>query len=121
MNFNKTIPVYIQICDIIIQDILNGKYKYDSKIPSIKELAANYVINQNTVIHAYNELSNKNIIESRRGLGYFVCATDEVLHKFYLSKTNSLINNFIKEIKKYNISKEEVLSMLKEVDFNAIS
>lgn len=120
MKFDKTIPVYIQIYEAIIQDILNGKYTYDSKIPSIKDLANEFVINQNTVIHAYTELSNKGIIESRRGLGYFVCATDEVMKDIYSLKTNNLITNFIKDIKKYKISKEEILEKIKEVDFDAI-
>lgn len=121
MIFDKTIPVYIQIYDIIIQDIINGKYKHNSKIPSIKELANHYVINQNTVIHAYNELASNNIIESRKGLGYFVCANEEIIKNIYLIKTNEIITKFIKDIKKYNISKEEIINKLKEMNFNDIN
>lgn len=121
MNFDNTKPVYLQLCDILIQDIINGKYKTNEKIPSIKEFAKKYIVNQNTVIHAYKELENMGIIVSQRGLGYFIVDDKHLVKSFSKDKINQAINDFLVSIKQFNISKEELIEYIKEVDFDAIN
>ena len=62
----------MQIADLICDDILQGKLLEDERIPSVREYAATVEVNANTCARAYDWLQNKEIIYTKRGLGYFV-------------------------------------------------
>jgi len=72
MKFDNKKPIFIQIADIVCEKILKSEFKENDKIPSIRELASELEVNPNTVVKAYNYLQEFNIIENKRGLGYFV-------------------------------------------------
>jgi len=72
MKFDDKKPIFIQIADIICEKILKKELNEEDKIPSIRELAIELEVNPNTILKAYNYLQDLNIIENRRGLGYFV-------------------------------------------------
>lgn len=73
MNFetnNKAI--YIQIADRICDEIVRERYPSDSRLPSVREFAADVQVNPNTVMRSYERLSDRGIIYNRRGIGFFV-------------------------------------------------
>ncbi len=72
MRFKDNKAIYLQIADFICDDILQGKLLEDERIPSVREYAANVEVNANTCARAYDWLQNKDIIYTKRGLGYFV-------------------------------------------------
>ncbi|GAF99583.1 unnamed protein product, partial [marine sediment metagenome] len=49
MEFNNSIPIYLQIIDSIKQDIVVGKLKTGQKMPSVRELAGILKVNPNTM------------------------------------------------------------------------
>ena len=67
-------PIYLQIADRLMDDILAGRYAPDSRVPSVRELAAQAQVNVNTLLRAYEQLERDGIIYNKRGLGYFVSA-----------------------------------------------
>ena len=72
MIFTNDKAIYIQMADRLCDEILEGKYKDDHRIPSVREYAVMLEVNANTVVKAYDELSRADIIYNKRGLGYFV-------------------------------------------------
>ena len=72
MNFTNDKPIYIQMADRLMDEILADKYKDDDRIPSVREYAVLLEVNTNTAVKAYDELSRANVIYNKRGLGYFV-------------------------------------------------
>ena len=72
MNFTNDKPIYIQMADRLMDEILADKYKDDDRIPSVREYAVLLEVNSNTAVKAYDELARANIIYNKRGLGYFV-------------------------------------------------
>ena len=72
MIFTNDKAIYIQMADLLCDEILAGKYKDDDRIPSVREYAVMLEVNANTVVKAYDELSRADIIYNKRGLGYFV-------------------------------------------------
>ena len=81
MNFTNDKPIYIQMADRLMDEILADKYKDDDRIPSVREYAVLLEVNTNTAVKAYDELSRANVIYNKRGLGYFVtpCAKKQIL------------------------------------------
>lgn len=52
--------------------ILDGALKEGDALPSVRSVAADYRLNPLTVLKAYQELVNDQLVETRRGLGMFV-------------------------------------------------
>ena len=72
MQFNNEKPIYLQMADRLIDDIVANVFVSEDRIPSVREYAANLGVNTNTAMKTYDELSRMNIIYNKRGLGYFV-------------------------------------------------
>jgi len=72
MEFRDNKAIYLQIADYVCEHILLGKWKADEKVPSVRELAVEMEVNPNTVMRTYELLQNKNIINNKRGIGFFV-------------------------------------------------
>ncbi len=64
--------IYLQIADRICDDIMQGKYDSDNRIPSVREYAASVEVNANTVMRSYERLTSRNLIFNKRGIGFFV-------------------------------------------------
>lgn len=72
MDFQEVKPIYLQIADKIMDDILAGIYRPGERLPSVREYAASIEVNPNTVMRTYDFLSQRELIFNRRGIGFFV-------------------------------------------------
>ena len=69
---NNDKSIFLQIADSITEKVVSGTYPPEEKIPSVREMAAEVGVNPNTIMRTYNELQSMQIIENKRGIGYFV-------------------------------------------------
>lgn len=74
---SSSVPIYRQITDQIRYQIAAGLLKQGDRIPSVRELALQLAVNQNTVLKVYNELCRENILKIERGEGTFVAAEQQ--------------------------------------------
>lgn len=74
MIFKETKSIYRQIADRLCDEILQGKYRAEERIPSVREYAATVEVNANTVVRSYDQLQSEEVIYNKRGIGYFVAA-----------------------------------------------
>ena len=113
---NDDEPIFIQISKAIEDEILTDNIKEEEQVPSTTELSRLYNINPATVLKGMNILVDKNILYKKRGLGMFVNSgaknTIKLLRKE--SFKNKVIKNLIEEANKLEISKNELLDMIKE-------
>lgn len=72
MTFKENKPIYLQIADRIMDEILQDRYAEEARIPSVREYAAEVEVNANTMVRSYDYLQSQDIIFNRRGIGYFV-------------------------------------------------
>lgn len=77
MNYNESQSIFIQIADRIGDRILNGEYKAEERIPSVRELAVEMGVNPNTVMRSFERLQANGIIYNKRGIGNFVSSEAE--------------------------------------------
>jgi GntR family transcriptional regulator/MocR family aminotransferase len=68
----KIRPAYLQIYKQIKDDIINGNYKYATKLPSKRLLAEETETSTITIEHAYELLCDEGYVESRERSGFFV-------------------------------------------------
>ncbi len=71
-DWNNHEPIYRQLRDRVVAMILDGILKEGDSLPSVRTVAAEYRLNPLTVLKSYQELSDEDLVERRRGLGMFV-------------------------------------------------
>ena len=67
-------PIYRQIRDRVVAMILDGLLKEGDPLPSVRSVAADTRVNPLTVLKAYQQLADEQLVEKRRGLGMFINA-----------------------------------------------
>jgi len=72
MEFNNDQAIYLQIADMLTENILLHKWKPLDRIPSVREIAVEIEVNPNTVMRTFTYLQEQGIIFNKRGIGYFV-------------------------------------------------
>ncbi|MCR4440738.1 MAG: GntR family transcriptional regulator [Peptococcaceae bacterium] len=72
---NNSLPLYLQLKNIISGQIKDGVLKPGEKLPSERELCERYGVSRITVRQALNELSNEGLIDRSHGKGTFVSRT----------------------------------------------
>ncbi len=96
MEFHQDQAIYLQIADIICENILTESWKEGDRIPSIRELSVSIEVNPNTTMRSYSYLQELGIIFNQRGIGYFV--SDRALEITLELKKNNFINRKLPRI-----------------------
>src|SRR6201996_7496240 len=73
-EWNDSQPIYRQLRDRIIAMIIDGVLNEGDPLPSVRNVAAEYRVNPLTVLKAYQQLADEQLVEKRRGLGMFINA-----------------------------------------------
>ena len=71
-EWNDNLPIYRQLRDRVVAMILDGVLKEGDPLPSVRNVAAEFRVNPLTVLKAYQQLVDEELVEKRRGLGMFV-------------------------------------------------
>ena len=116
MQFKDHKPIFLQIADRISDEILQGMYPEDGRLPSVREYAAEVEVNFNTVARSFEWLNQKEIIFNRRGLGYFVSkgAKENIRQSLRESFFQEALPELLGQMQKLGISVEEVENALND-------
>lgn len=113
-QLDKNRPVCPQICELLCVDIVNGVYDADRRLPAVRELAAGWSVNPNTVQKALETLEMQGLLYSLRGSGWYVrediSRAREVLQNLRLEKTRE----FFAVMESLGLSAEETREFVKE-------
>ncbi|HEY2093308.1 MAG TPA: GntR family transcriptional regulator [Thermoanaerobaculia bacterium] len=71
-EWNDSQPIYRQVRDRVVDLILDGVLAEGDPLPSVRTVAAEYLVNPLTVLKGYQELVDEQLVETRRGRGMFV-------------------------------------------------
>ena len=78
INFRDSRPIYEQVKTTLRKLIVSGAMSPDEKLPSVRELASQLVINPNTIQRAYRELEQEGYIISIPGKGSYANLSTQV-------------------------------------------
>lgn len=110
---SSSVPIYEQIKNAIINQIMNDELSTDEALPSIRSLAQDIKISIMTIKKAYDELEQEGYIVSIQGKGTFVAPKNKELAQEQAQK--EIESYFMKAIdiaERYNISKENLVELI---------
>ncbi len=109
---SSSTPIYQQIKQSIIHQILEEELKEDEALPSIRMLAQDIKISAMTIKKAYDELEKEGFLKSIQGKGTFVAPKNTEFAKEQAQKD---IEKYIEKIvtisKRFEIDKKEVMEI----------
>lgn len=122
LNMDGSKPIYLQISEWLEREILNGNFESDQKIYSQYQLAEIFNINPATAAKGLNILADENILYKKRGLGMFVASTakEMILNKRRNQTLKRLVLEIVLEAERLNVSKEELIEMIKAEDHGEV-
>ena len=68
----SAVPVFQQIADAVKSAIAKGAVAPGEALPSVRQMAAQALVNPNTVARAYRDLEREGVVTTRKGLAVFV-------------------------------------------------
>ena len=117
LNLGSDKSIYIQIAEMIENEIILGNLKDEEQAPSTNQFAKIYNINPATAGKGLNLLVDEGILYKKRGIGMFV---SEGAHKKIINKRQSIfykeiLPQIIEEANRLEISLDEIIDYIKEI------
>ena len=111
-------PIFVQIAEMIENDIIAGALPEESQVPSTNEFAAFHRINPATAGKGVNLLVDEGILYKKRGIGMFVAtgARDTLVVKRRDRFQNEFVRPLVTEADKLGITQAQLVAMIREED-----
>lgn len=118
MNFKESKSIYLQIAERLCDEILQGKYTEEERMPSVREYAALMEVTVNTALRSFDYLQSQDIIYNKRGLGYFVTqgARNNILESRRKAFLNEEVYEFIHQLHTLNIPIGRIVEIYNDMD-----
>ena len=114
-TLNDQSLIYLQIAQMLEDDILRGVFREGEQVPSTNELARGYNINPATAAKGINLLVADGILYKKRGIGMFVApgAEEAVRQKRKAAFYDGYIKPMVKEGASLSLTGEELMAMVR--------
>ena len=111
-NLNSDRPIYAQILERIQMQIVSGVYQPGTKIPSVRELAADAGVNPNTMQKALAELERSGLVMTQRTSGRVVTEDLNMIKETRNQLAGEQVKEFVKKMKDLGFDREDIIDLL---------
>ncbi|MFC1925833.1 substrate-binding domain-containing protein [Chloroflexota bacterium] len=110
LDQHSSLPLYKQIADQVRQSVASDRIKPGERLPTVRQLAHSLKVNQNTVVKAYSELEQDQVIVSRRGAGTVIASRidDPAMRQVCQKRLSDTVGNDILKVLSMGYSPEEL-------------
>ena len=117
LDLSSDKSIYIQIAEIIENEILLGNLKEGEQAPSTNQFAKVYNINPATAGKGLNLLVDEGILYKKRGIGMFVSegARKKIIKKRQSIFFKEVIPQIIEEADRLEITLDEIIEYIREI------
>ena len=113
-NLNSDRPIYAQILERIQMQIVSGVYQPGTKIPSVRELAADAGVNPNTMQKALAELERSGLVMTQRTSGRVVTEDLNMIKEIRNQLAGEQVKEFVKKMKDLGFDREDIIDLLRK-------
>src|SRR6184192_2038461 len=107
------VPIYRQLVAQIREAVARGRLKPDERLPSVRDLSRQLVINPNTVARVYTELEREGILNTRPGLGVFVAQPrTDLTKRARKDRLVDLVDGLLTETVHMGFTADELLALV---------
>lgn len=107
-------PIWPQLSQQLARRIIAGVYPPGSRLPSVRELAAEAGVNPNTMQRALAQLEQEGLARADRTAGRLVTQDAAVLDAARLREAQDVIRTYFEAMSALGYSRERAVELLKE-------
>lgn len=111
-DLDENLPIYLQLIDELQKRIINGTYVPGSKLPPVRELAADAGVNPNTMQRALAQMESSGLIYTQRTSGRFLTDDREKIERLRREAAQALIRDFLRKMRELGIGRKEVCKLI---------
>lgn len=113
-KLNDDRPIWMQLTEQLARGILAGVYPSGSRLPSVRQLAAEAGVNPNTMQRALAQLEQIGLAKADRTAGRVVTEDAAVLGQARRIQAAAKIEDFYSDMQQLGYTKAQTLELLKE-------
>ncbi|HEL0413927.1 GntR family transcriptional regulator [Streptococcus equi subsp. zooepidemicus Sz35] len=111
-KFDEKSPIYAQIAQHIMLQIVSQEIKSGDQLPTVREYAEIAGVNPNTMQRAFTELEREGIVYSQRTAGRFVTDNQELIARKRRELAINELKSFISNMIKIGFERSEIIPVL---------
>lgn len=108
-------PVYIQLVEQLKMKIISGEIELDSKLDSVRNLAAEAMVNPNTMQKALAELERQGFVYSKRTSGRFVTDDKALIDRERKNLVKESVKSSLETLINLGYTDEEIIKLIEEI------
>lgn len=112
MEYSTGAPIYLQVINELKKKMVKGELKPGEKMPSGRDLAVEYKVNQNTAARIYREMEMQGWCFTRRGIGTFVSEEENMFQDLKKEMASELLKNFMHEMSGLGYKKDDIIDQI---------
>lgn len=107
-------PIYVQLMETITAAVASGTLAAGSRLPSVREMAAQAGVNPNTMQRALAELERDGLLYSQRTAGRFVTDQSDRITQKRKELAMQQIRIFLSSMKEMGYTSEQTLNLIQQ-------
>ena len=113
-KLKENMPIYVQIMNRVREAIAAGELKPGDKIASVRDLAADFEVNPNTMQRALTELEREGLLLSERTQGRYVTSDAKAIGELRKDIARQAADSFRREMAALGFNEEEMMDFFSE-------
>lgn len=111
-NVEGSGPIWMQLHQQLMQRISSGVYPRGSKIPTVRELAAEAGVNPNTMQRALSQLEADGLVVTNRTAGRTVTEDGEVLASMCRQLAREQIRSYLDGMEQLGFTRQQAIDLV---------
>lgn len=112
--FETDRPIYVQLKEQILLLIVSGTYPAGTKLPPVRDMAAEASVNPNTLQKALSDLERDGLVYTQRTSGRFVTEDESMIQQAKMALAAEQIDLFLKKMAGIGFTREEALALIEK-------
>ena len=112
-------PIWLQLYEQLSTGIVSGQYPSGSRLPAVRELAAEAGVNPNTMQRALAQLEERGLAVSCRTAGRLVTEDQQLLQETRRALAESHIRQYLAAMQTLGYEPAEAAALLREEEHHA--
>lgn len=109
VDVNSTVPPFEQVRGQIAAQIASGELAVGTRLPTVRQLAADLGLAVNTVARTYRELETAGLVATRGRGGTFVTAAGDTARE----QLQSAAQSYARLVRDFNVPSEEAIAIIR--------
>ena len=113
-KFTDDAPIYLQIMNIMKQQIASGELTPGQKLSSVREMALEAGVNPNTMQKALSELERSGLVMAQRTSGRVVTEDMDMIGEVRNNLAREQVHEFFVRMQELGYNRQEIMHLLEK-------